>query len=479
MRNKEKGFTLVELLVVVGILAILGAVVFPTVQNALNKSREAQGLQNMRQLADALISYVSDTNAYPASETILGSGLTEVRQRWFNILAPYIGVQDGRSATNAGGQTSVTNAGGDNNQEVFNQVMVDPLVRGSWKIGENNSIGYNYQYLGNARPTGFFRDPAAPPPGDFAAGPPTNQYSIPAGGRKSNGYVNYPVYSQDIQAPDRTIAFAYSDGTGHIGPYRAPEYAYPDTGTGGTLQFATGNASESLTLPNPGSMDGNRLTTLGNRGFEVDPTFLPIRDIDPTNNATPGVVADATDMEVAGAAGSDVANGITLHCQAARSVVTNRYDGGTIVAYADGHVQYLKREAVYIDPRSGRPTNRLWNGFGRDNDENANGLMDTNEAVIDNNEWIATDGQGGFLVNTICNNRTSPTGAQNVNGSFLQGNTDLRNPTDTPVRGGTTTQTVQEILEGAKGPTLPKVAPFPILVSILGDTLVNTSPTVQ
>ncbi len=471
--KKNQGFTLVELLVVVGILAVLGAVVFPTVQNALNKGREAAGLQNMRQLADALISYVSDTNQYPAAETILGSGGTEVRQRWFNTLAPYIGVQDARAQTNAGGAAGTQNRRGDNNQEVFNQVMIDPLVRGTWQIGENNSIGYNYQYLGNARSTGYFRDPSVPAgaSGAFNLGQ-TLVFSVPGGGRKSNGFVNFPVQSQEIQSPDKTIAFAYSDGTGHIGPYRNAQVQYTVNPTGTEIAFNSGGGTDTLALPALPSMSGHEWTTLGNDGFLIDPTFLPLRNINPTNDTEEGAPASAIELEVAGSAA-----GPEFHAQATRSIVTNRYDGGTVVAYCDGHVQYLKREAVYLDPRSGRPSNRLWNGLGRDNDENANGIIDPTEAIVDQNEWAGLDATGTALTNAAINDRCNPGAVQADNGSFLQGGVDLRDATVPVIRGGDTSSVVSAIFEDIDGPTMPKVTPFPIIVNVLGDTLVNTAPT--
>lgn len=484
--TKNQGFTLVELLVVVGILAVLGAVVFPTVQNALNKGREAAGLQNMRQLADALISYVSDTNAYPASETVLtssgGGAGEELRQRWFNTLSPYIGVSDARAVTNAGGNDGLRNARGDSNQEVFNQVMIDPLVRGKWQIGENNSIGYNYQYLGNARPTGYFKDANFPPPGDYTASADAT-HTVPAGGRKGNGFVNFPVFSNEIEAPDKTIAFAYSDGTGHVTPYRSAidQYANRSIGSGAAIAGATFQSSAPQALNLPGAtMQGHEFTTIGNNGFQIDPTFLPLRNINLLNDSIPSVPDNATELEISPAAGSDGSDPAeSFHSQAARSVVTNRYDGGTIVAYCDGHVQYLKREAVYIDPRTGRPSNRLWNGFGRDNDENGNGIIDATETVVDQNEWVGLDANGGVLVAALVDARVNPAGGESINGSFLQGGSDLLDPTAQPLRGGVNTAAVSTIFEEIVGPTLPKVRPFPIIVNVLGDTLVNTAPRAQ
>ncbi|WDT82744.1 MAG: hypothetical protein MPW14_25485 (plasmid) [Candidatus Manganitrophus sp.] len=158
--------------------------------------------------------------------------------------------------------------------------------------------------------------------------------------------------------------------------------------------------------------------------------------------------------------------GEARHAQAARGVVTNRYNGGTIVAYADGHVEYLKREAVYLDPRSGKPSNRLWNGFGRDNDEDGDGAFEpASETVTDNNEWVTLTG-----VNTVID--TKMTGTASGNSSFLQGAPTMLALADPIVWGGATS-TAGDLLTDANGPTTPKRRPFPITLTVLGQTLVN------
>jgi len=478
----EKGFTLVELLVVIGILVVLGAITFPAVQNALAKSREAAGLQNMRQLADGLLAYVSDVKAYPPSATRVGSGATtEVRVRWFNILAPYLGAKDARAQSNAQGGTSTENRLGDANQEVFNSVMIDPLVRGEWKIGRNNSIGYNHQYLGSSRPTGICRDPAlnAGAVASYAACGGT--FTVPAGGLKNNGMVAFPIQANEIQAPDRTIAFAYSDGTGYVEPYRPPDTMAAEETTEGTgpVPFVAAGITPPAAWGGTSTPATNRLTTWGNEGYQIDPTFLRVIDINPGNNAVlapnPALNPAPTDKEVVGGSGGD-----NRQSQAARGIVTNRYEGGTIVAFADGHVEYLKREAVYLDPRTGRPSNRLWNGLGRDNDENGDGVFaPATESPVDSNEWIATgsDAAGAITTatNAIVDARVGTGGAateEDENSSFLQGAPTMLVGGDSIIRGGQSI-TVDTFLLDRNGPTTPKRRPFPITVTVLGQTLVN------
>ena len=48
MKKKNKGFTLMEMLIVVAIIAILSAIAIPTFTKTLERSREAADLANVR-----------------------------------------------------------------------------------------------------------------------------------------------------------------------------------------------------------------------------------------------------------------------------------------------------------------------------------------------------------------------------------------------------------------------------------------------
>lgn len=56
------GFTLLELLVVIGIIAIITAIAFPVYMHVKAKGRQTQCLSNLRQLGQASLMYAQDNN---------------------------------------------------------------------------------------------------------------------------------------------------------------------------------------------------------------------------------------------------------------------------------------------------------------------------------------------------------------------------------------------------------------------------------
>ena len=65
MSNKQTGFTLIEMMIVVAIMAIKSAMLAPTLFNQVSKSEKARTASDIRQIESALKFYRLDNYRYP------------------------------------------------------------------------------------------------------------------------------------------------------------------------------------------------------------------------------------------------------------------------------------------------------------------------------------------------------------------------------------------------------------------------------
>jgi prepilin-type N-terminal cleavage/methylation domain-containing protein/prepilin-type processing-associated H-X9-DG protein len=113
-RGRQHAFTLVELLVVMGIIAVLIGVLLPALNKARQAAQSAQCLSNLRQMCTAAISVANDHKGYMQTVTSDSTSQTNVikyqdpnRRKWayrsdnsqlmdpYSALLPYLGSKQG------------------------------------------------------------------------------------------------------------------------------------------------------------------------------------------------------------------------------------------------------------------------------------------------------------------------------------------------------------------------------------------------
>jgi prepilin-type N-terminal cleavage/methylation domain-containing protein len=73
LSHKRRGFTLVELLVVIGIIALLISILLPTLARARDAAKSIKCASNARQLAQGLLGYTTDFQGqFPVGFTPIG-----------------------------------------------------------------------------------------------------------------------------------------------------------------------------------------------------------------------------------------------------------------------------------------------------------------------------------------------------------------------------------------------------------------------
>jgi prepilin-type N-terminal cleavage/methylation domain-containing protein len=92
--SHRPGFTIVELVVVVGVVAVGLALALPGVQHAREEARLAKCKDNLKQLAVALHSYhdTHDRFPYSSSYSVTGSHQPGAGHTWNEFLFPYMGL---------------------------------------------------------------------------------------------------------------------------------------------------------------------------------------------------------------------------------------------------------------------------------------------------------------------------------------------------------------------------------------------------
>jgi type IV pilus assembly protein PilE len=76
IRNKMRGFTLIEAMIVVALIGLIAAIGYPAYRDQVMKSRRAEGMGELLELADRMERYYSDKGTYVGAT--LGNNNTDI-----------------------------------------------------------------------------------------------------------------------------------------------------------------------------------------------------------------------------------------------------------------------------------------------------------------------------------------------------------------------------------------------------------------
>jgi prepilin-type N-terminal cleavage/methylation domain-containing protein/prepilin-type processing-associated H-X9-DG protein len=248
MQRRKSAFTLIELLVVISIVALLIALLLPSLSQAREVSRNVACMSNQKQLGIGVAAYATDSrNYYPIGAMVdSATGLSHAH-RWYIALGPYLN-NDPLPANTYSEMTTPTLTGKSYSWDYQARGRVLSVTTdGGFGTYTVSSFGKSNVYTCPST-TGVVENTGSQP-GPFP-GAWDVDYQINGGVTGFNNWAGYPPATW-YQPPKRDVvnpaaAWSFMDGNSWSSNGGIVSYAYPCLGvgaeyTGGVLYPATFN----------------------------------------------------------------------------------------------------------------------------------------------------------------------------------------------------------------------------------------------
>lgn len=302
--QRKNAFTLIELLVVISIIGLLVAILLPALAKAREAAQASQSLSNVRQIAIASNSYLTDRYGYffmHSSDP--GTKKDGHKPRWADYLFPYLQEEQVYLSPNLEGDVQRMT------KQFWHTVSTMPAeqagVKGVDLSGApdatgvepafHGGYGFNYQYLGNAR---------------------TNWVA---------------KLEAEIRAPSKTIL---------VGDIEGSNQGNPLPRAGAEAVYSMDPPVGSLNLGSKGSRGGGEKYYASGSGDTGNPEDFSV------------------------AMGADVVNDPVLWLT--RSVPAHRNLDAANIGFIDGHAKAMQLKEIDDASGNGQMDHGYWNGLGQD-----------------------------------------------------------------------------------------------------------------
>ncbi|MDA1162151.1 MAG: DUF1559 domain-containing protein [Planctomycetota bacterium] len=318
--TNRRGFTLVEMLVVIAIISVLAALLLPAVQQAREAARRTQCVNNLKQLGLAMHNYHDQWKTFPiGAQHSQTPGLAYTLDRgssFFVALLPFL------DQSNLFNELNVAATGGIGNVDIptnVNGVVFD---------------GQRFSVLScPSSPLPQMTAPLASAPEGVMM--PT--YVGISGAATKGGIPNpdsEPTYkgvmaSSGILVPNRSVNFAdISDGTTNT-MMIGEQSAYATTASGGKLDLRSGNSHGAwVGSTGSGTPGGGNWFCTNYQTWNITTVRYPVNSL------------DATAAMAGGASGLGPQDG-------ANRPIQSIHPGGANVVLADGSVRFVGESIDY------------------------------------------------------------------------------------------------------------------------------------